>query len=120
MSEILIKSLVIHTHIGVPEAERAEAQRLLVDAIIEPLTDFPDLDDDITRTVDYDAASRRIQALAAEHPRRLIETLAHEIALLLVTEFPARQATVEIRKFILPHTDYVAVRHTLRRPPETP
>jgi dihydroneopterin aldolase len=40
----------------------------------------------------------------------LIETLASELAEMLVTEFQAGRAEVEVRKFVVPNTDYVAVR----------
>lgn len=110
MSTILIQKLEVFARIGVPDEERATAQRLLVNAAIEPLMPFHELEDEITHTVDYDAACRRLVELAAERPRKLIETLAAEMAKTLTTEFPARRAEVEVRKFILPNTEYVAVR----------
>lgn len=115
MNEIVIKGLSVEMHIGVPDEERAHPQRLVIDVELTPLTPFADLEDDITRTVDYDAASRRISTLCTARPRRLIETLAFEIADMLVTEFPAASATVEVRKFILPQTDHVAVRCSRHR-----
>ena len=39
-----------------------------------------------------------------------METLAEEIAADLLGSFPIRRVAVEVRKFILPETDYVAVR----------
>jgi len=116
MNQIIIKGLSVDAHIGVPDEERAHPQRLLLDVTIEPSINFADLDDQISRTVDYDAASQRITALAAERPRALIETLAHEIADIILKEFPAKSAEVEIRKFILPNTHYVAVRYSQTRP----
>lgn len=111
MNEIYIKSLEVWAHIGVPDEERAKAQRLLIDVTIEPQTAFRDLGDEIARTVDYDVASMAIRDLASVGPRRLIETLAVEIADVVLDRFPARRVTVEIRKFILPDTEYVAVRY---------
>jgi len=110
MNTIIIQGLEVFSRIGVPDAERATPQRLLVNAVIEPLAAFHELHDDIAHTVDYDAASRRLAELAAERPRQLIETLAAEMAQMLATEFSARRAEVEVRKFILPNTEYVAVR----------
>jgi dihydroneopterin aldolase len=116
MNEILIKSLAVHARVGVPDEERRLPQRLLLDITLVPRTAFEDLDDDIALTADYDAAARRITAFAAERPRRLIETLAAEIAHLLLAEFPVLSAEVEIRKFILPETEFVAVRCRRERP----
>jgi 7,8-dihydroneopterin aldolase/epimerase/oxygenase len=107
---IIIKGLRIDATVGVTDAERKNPQRLEVDAVITPLKTFTTLADEIARTVDYHAAAERIAILARSRPRRLIETLARELAEMLVSEFPASQAEVEVRKFVVPNTDYVAVR----------
>ena len=109
MNVIIIKGLQVDACVGVSDEERMSSQRLLIDAILTPLTEFSALGDDINRTVDYHAAARRIVSVAASRPRRLIETLASEIAEALVGDFRARRAEVEVRKFILPGTEYVAV-----------
>jgi len=110
MNVIIIKGLEVDAFVGVPDEERQNSQRLQVDAILTPLKAFAELGDEIDRTVDYHAVVRRIVSLAGSRPRRLIETLATEVAEMLVREFPARRAEVEVRKFILPDTEYVAVR----------
>ncbi len=115
MNEIAIRGLEILTHIGVPDEERSRPQKLLVDVVLVPVTAFADLGDDIALTVDYDAAAKRIRELAEARPRKLIETLAAEIAGMLVDEFPARRATVEVRKFILPDTEHVSARCSRER-----
>ena len=119
MNEIVIRGLEVEAHLGVPDAERAERQRIVIHAVITPLTAFSDLADRIERTVDYAAAAREISALAAARPRRLIETLAFEIAEMVVNDFPAARAEIEVRKFILPDTAYVAVRCVRERRPVT-
>ncbi len=116
MNEIVIKSLAVQACVGVPDEERSQPQRLLIDIVLCPQVPFAALQDDITLTADYDAASRRIAAFVAERPRRLIETLAVEVADMLLAEFPVENAEVEIRKFILPETEYVAVRCRRQRP----
>lgn len=110
---IHIAQLELSAHIGVPDEERAAPQRLTVNLALEPARDFSDLGDDIAKTVDYFAVSRAVQALAAERPRRLIETLAEEIAALVLTRFAVAAVEIELRKYILPDTAFVAVR--LRR-----
>lgn len=115
MNEIVIRGLRFMAHVGVPDAEIAHAQELVADITFVPLTAFPELGDDIVATVDYDAAARRAAEIAAERPRRLIETLAVDLAQTLLAEFPAGAVTVEIRKFILPQTDHVAVRYRCTR-----
>lgn len=107
---IQIEGLELQTHIGVPESERAEPQRVTVSLTLYPKRSFDDLSDSIHNTVDYFQVCQRIKALAARHPRQLIETLAQEIAEALLAEFALRTVQVELRKFILPDTAFVAVR----------
>ena len=76
-----------------------------IDLAIRPARAFADLGDEVERTIDYDAVARRVRALCAERPRKLIETLADEIADCVVREFGAAEVTVGIDKFILPDTD---------------
>ncbi|MFY8269521.1 MAG: dihydroneopterin aldolase [Terrimicrobiaceae bacterium] len=110
MSEIFIHGLRVATRIGVPDEERMEAQEIEVDVCLRTAVPFDGMEDDIARTVDYAAVCRRVAELAMERPRRLIETLAQEIACVVVEEFGAVSAGVEIRKFILPETKFVGVR----------
>jgi len=110
---IHIEALELSAHIGVPEEERARAQRLTATLVLEPKRGFGDLGDEIANTVDYFAVCEAVRKLAAARPRRLIETLAEEIAQLVLTQFRVSAVEVEIRKYILPDTRYVAVR--LRR-----
>lgn len=109
---ILVSDLELFSFIGVPDAERAEPQRLTVSLALVPENGFDRLDEEITRTVDYFALTRRVRSLAAAAPRKLIETLANEIAECCLREFAVREVEVELRKYILPDTAYVAVRLT--------
>jgi FolB domain-containing protein len=110
MSEIIIDSLRVKTWIGVPDEERSGAQEIEIDLCIRPPRNFAEMQDDITLTVDYAAVCQRVSELAAERPRRLIETLAREIGEVVLSEFGAASVEVEIRKFILPETRHVGVR----------
>lgn len=108
--QILIQQLELSAQVGVPDQERATPQRLTACLAIEPQQDFSALEDRIENAVDYFTVTRRVQELARLRPRRLLETLAEEIAALLLSEFPIATVRVELRKYILPDTDYVAVR----------
>lgn len=112
--QIVISELELQAQIGVPEAERKHSQRLTVEMWLTPKRDFRDLGDEIGNTVDYFTLTRRIQELARERPRKLIETLVQEVAECLLGEFPLREVEVELRKYILPDTAYVAVRVSRR------
>ncbi len=107
---IEIRNLEIESHIGVPAQERVAPQRLTVSLVIQPNIPFTAMDDRIDQTVDYAAVCESVKATAARRPRALIETLAEEIAGDLLNSYAIWRLSVEIRKFILPETEYVAVR----------
>ncbi len=108
--EIHLSALRLTTHVGVPEAERASSQELEADIVIRVAERFEAMNDEIAATTDYAVVASRLQALAAERPRKLIETLAAEMAACLLAEFKAIGVTIELRKRILPDTEHVAVR----------
>ena len=110
---ILIDRLELSSFIGVPDAERATAQRLTANLVLEPVRDFTALGDDIGNTVDYFRVCEEVKALSLARPRRLLETLAEEIATMLLARFALSAIEVELRKYILPDTAFVAV--ALRR-----
>ena len=112
---ILIDRLELSSHIGVPDEERAAAQRLTVNLVLEPLRDFTALGDALENTVDYFLVCAEIKALSLVRPRRLLETLAEDIATLLLARFPLRAVEVELRKYILPDTAFVAISLTRAR-----
>lgn len=107
---IHIEALKVEACIGVPEAERAQAQTIHACLTLEPNVNFVSLDDRIENAVDYAVVCAEVRRVAAERPRCLLETLAEEIAQRLLSRFPIWKLTLELRKFVLPETEYVAVR----------
>ena len=116
--EIHVANLALNIHVGVTDEEQARAQRLTVSLTLRPVRGFSNLEDRIENTVNYAAVCAAVRALAAARPRRLIETLALDIAGEILARFAVASVEVELRKYILPDTDYVAVRLSRRRPPE--
>lgn len=113
--EIHIEELAVDARIGVPEDERSKAQRLLFSITLVPRTDFSALEDDVQNAVDYAAVADEVRGFTTSCVVRLIETLADEIAIHLLQTFPLREVRIELRKFILPGTAYVAARVTRTR-----
>ena len=107
---ILIHGLELPVQIGVPDEERAGWQTLRADLELELVGRVEDFGDDLSETVDYDAVAREVRLLAAERPRRLIESLAGEIAQAVLLRPLVCGVAVTIRKRILPGVDDVAVR----------
>lgn len=108
--QIHLQGLQLRCHIGVPDEERAEAQLLHADIVLHLRDRFEDMADELSRTIDYAAVATRLEQVAAARPRRLIETLAAELAQVVLEEFAAAQVEITLRKRILPQTDHVAVR----------
>jgi dihydroneopterin aldolase len=109
MDTIRIVDLEVCFHVGVPDSERAQPQRLLISLDLH--RDFREaaLADDLSRTIDYYAVSRRILGLGKGRSWRLIERLAEDIAALVLAEFGPDEVRVEVKKFILPETRHVSV-----------
>lgn len=107
---IRIAGLRLSTKIGVPDSEREFPQSVEAHVTMVPRSgNLANLGDAIERTIDYHEVALRLRQLAANGERKLIESLAEECTNVLLTEFPTRAATVEIRKFILADAGYVAV-----------
>ncbi len=107
---IEIKNLEAGARVGITDIERSEIQKISICLRLIPNYSLSGLVDDIKRTVNYQTVSQRVIELAALGERKLIETLAEDIAAMLLDQFNLRKVIVEIRKFILPETDYVAVK----------
>jgi dihydroneopterin aldolase len=113
---VMIRGLEVWSIVGVPDEEREEAQRLLVDVDVVPARDFSELGDQIGNAVDYFALSQKVKAVAESgEERRLIETLAADIATVAMEDEAVLKVTVRIRKFILPDTEFVGVELTRSR-----
>ncbi len=106
---IEISGLRISTHVGVPDDEREGVQELRVDLIIHPADSLQGLSDDITKTIDYHQVAMQIQSVAETGSRRLIETLAEDIAEAVLGFERVEAVEVKVKKFILPNTDFVSV-----------
>ena len=107
---ITIEDIQVRCRIGVPDEERANPQELLITLSLETETVNAGQSDDIAQTIDYHAVYVRARELAEARERKLIETLAEEVAGMVLNEFRAEAVTVIIKKFILPETRHVELR----------
>jgi 7,8-dihydroneopterin aldolase/epimerase/oxygenase len=113
--QIQIKQLDVFTHIGVPEEERAAAQRLSFYLTLWPGRPMDEINDEIEEAVNYAAVCAEVQQFVAQRRDKLIETLANALALHLLEAFQIRRITVELRKYILPEVKFVSVTVTRER-----
>lgn len=112
MDTIIIKDLEVHYCVGVPDEERAQPQRLLL--TVEMQHDFGSAvgEDELADTIDYHAVSQRLLRFGDGVHWKLIETLAVDIAQMILEEFQPAAVTIEVKKFILPEARHVGVRVT--------
>ena len=115
---IRIEQLEVLAHIGVPEDERASAQKLTFNVALFPVRPFSDLNDAIGRAVNYAAVCDEVKKFVGQRRDKLIETLADALASHLLEAFEIRRITVELRKYILPDVEFVSVTVTRERAKE--
>lgn len=110
MNKIIIKDLEVFYHVGVPDEERAQPQRLLI--TVEMEHDFSEAarTDDLKGTIDYFAVTQRLLKFGDGRSWKLIEKLASDIADLVLREFLAVAVTVQVKKLIIAQTRFVAVK----------
>jgi dihydroneopterin aldolase len=108
---IRVVDLEVFAHIGVPEAERHDAQRLLI-SLEMSVDSFAHAagTDNLAWTINYAEVVEHVKVLTAKRARKLLETLAEELAADLLKTFAIKKITLEIKKFILPDTQYVSVK----------
>ena len=110
MDKIIINDLELNCRIGVTEQERSESQRVHV--CIEMQTDLHKASetDDLSQTIDYHAVAKQLKALVLQKQWNLIEAMAGDFAKMILQDFKPESVQIEIRKFILSETKWVAVK----------
>lgn len=112
MDTIHITDLEVHYHVGVPDEERAKPQRLLISVDMEHDFTMAVSRDEVSDTINYFDVTQRLLRFGEDCHWRLIETLAADIAAMVLEDFKPRRVTVEVKKFIIPQARHVAVRVT--------
>ena len=109
MSKISIVDLEVYYRVGVPDAERAAAQRLQL--TVEMEFDFAAAarSNELADTIDYFAVCQRLLRFGQGRSWKLIEKLATDIANTVLIEFKPTAVAVEVKKFIVPEARYVSV-----------
>ena len=109
MSKISIVDLEVFYRVGVPDAERAQPQRLLLTVEMESDFSTAAKSDGIADTIDYFAVTQRLLKFGDGKSWRLIEKLAANIADIILAEFKPQSVSIEVKKFVIPQARYVAV-----------
>ncbi len=108
---IHIVDLQVSAVVGVSDEERREPQRLLFSLELRIKDIGPAAyTDNVKLTLDYAAVAERVRILTESRPRRLIETLAEDVATDLLKAFPILiSLRLELKKFVLPNAGHVAL-----------
>lgn len=115
MDKITVSDLEVFFHVGVPDEERAQPQRLLITIELEQDFTAAASQDDLGATIDYFSVSERVRSFGTDAHWKLIETLALDLAAMILEEYRPQRATVEVKKFIIPQAGYVSARATRPR-----
>ena len=109
---IIISDLEVSYQVGVTKEERSKPQRLLLTLELSADFNAAVARDDLAQTINYHAVSQRLLRFGEGRQWRLIETLAADIAAMVLKEFRPKTVSVEVKKFVIPQARHVAVRLT--------
>jgi dihydroneopterin aldolase len=112
VAKIFIVDLEVFYRVGVPDAERAQPQRLLLTVEMEADFTTAAKSDSIADTIDYFAVTQRLLKFGEDREWKLIERLAADIADAILSEFKPRTVGVAVKKFVLPQARHVSVQIT--------
>ena len=112
MDKIVIKDLEVETQIGVTAEEQAHTQRLLITLELELDLHHAGRTDQAAATTPYDVVAELVRKVVTERPRKLVEAVADEVASAILGRRLAERVTVEVKKFSVPRTQWVAVQIT--------
>ena len=98
MDLVFIRDLRVDTIVGVYDWERQIKQTLVFD--IDMVTDIhrAAASDDLQFAVNYHAVSLRVSSYVEAHHTALIETLAEDVAKLILTEFKVPWVRLQLTK----------------------
>ena len=98
MDKVFIEGLEIEALIGIYDWERRIRQPLLFDLEMAFDNRVPAASDDIARTLDYKAVSKRLIDYVSASDFGLVETLAERCAALVIEEFNVEWLRLKLSK----------------------
>jgi 7,8-dihydroneopterin aldolase/epimerase/oxygenase len=109
MANIAIADLEVRYCIGVSEAERAQAQRLLLTIEMETDIAAASREDRLEHTINYQNVADDLLRFGDGRDWRLLETLVADVADLVLSKYKPKSVHVEAKKFVIPQAKHVAV-----------
>ncbi|MBI3088476.1 MAG: dihydroneopterin aldolase [Candidatus Omnitrophica bacterium] len=112
--KLVIHDLAAEGRLGVFDWEQAKPQPIWIDLELEIDVPQAAARDDVHATIDYGRLVTAVKQHVQRRPYRLLETLAEELAAVVLNEFLTPEVTVRVKKRALPGLDYAAVEITRR------
>ncbi len=98
MDLVFIRDLRVDTIVGVYDWERQIKQTLVFDIDIATDIHRAAVSDDLQFAINYHAVSLRVSAYVEAHHTALIETLAEDVAALILSEFKVPWVRLQLTK----------------------
>ena len=95
---IFLHGLTVECVIGFIDWERRVKQTVVLDIELPVDCRRASLTDEVADTLDYKKVAKRVQAFVAASEFKLVETLAHRVALVILEEFPVEWVRVALNK----------------------
>ena len=95
---IFLRGLTAECIIGFIDWERRVRQTVVVDLELPVDCRLASVTDDVADTVDYKRVAKRVLAYIEASEFKLVETLAHRLALLLLEEFALEWVRISLNK----------------------
>ena len=98
MDKVFVQGLEVLTTIGVYEWEKGIKQKLRFDLEMAHDNKPAAAKDDIRKALDYATLSQKVTQYAEQHQFELVETMAEQVAQLILTEFIVHSVKVRLTK----------------------
>ncbi len=107
---VFVRDLTMLALIGIHDAEKIKAQRIVVNIDLSVQESQTPMPDDISHVVSYEIIVKKCEAIVAEGHVNLVETLAEKFAEACLKDRRVMAARVRIEKpDIIPHAKSVGV-----------
>ena len=115
--KLIIKDLVVEALVGVYEWEQQRPQNLWIDLELSIDAAAAAQHDDVATALDYGRLVTVVKQHMQRKKFRLVETVAEELAAVILKEFATPEVTIRVKKRSLPSIEYAAVELTRRKEP---
>ena len=110
MDKVYVTGLKVDAYIGVYDWEHEQTQPLILDLEMDWDHRKAAESEQLNDALDYDALSQAVIQLIQARPRALIETIAEEVAQLILQQFKTPRVRVKVAKpQAVPAAQYTAV-----------